>query len=294
MSPIAVTATLLRGMRLPDPEGGDKERRGRVLVVGGSTEVPGAALLAGTAVLRSGAGKLQIGAGRSLAPHLAVALPEARLFALPETATGAIAAEAAALLLPRARQCGAVLVGPGMVDAQASCDLAERLLDALVDGPPLVLDAAAMPALATRANRPGAAVGKVVITPHAGEAAGLLDVKRAEVEADPAQAARNAAARFGAVVALKGAETHVATPEGESYVFRGGTIGLATSGSGDVLAGVMAGLLARGASPLQATLWAVHLHGEAGAALARRYGPVGLLARELPAEIPGLLAGLGS
>ena len=291
MNSIPVTAALLRTMPLPDPEGGDKERRGRVLVIAGSAEVPGAALLAGVAVLRAGAGKLQIGAGRSLAPHLAIALPEARLFALPETEKGGIAPEAAAMLLPRARQCGAVLVGPGMVEAEPACALAARLLDELAEGPPLVLDAAAMRALAARADRHGAAAGKIVITPHAGEAAGLLDTTRAAVESDPADAARQAAARFGAVVALKGAETHVATADGESYVFRGGTIGLATSGSGDVLAGIMAGLLARGASPLAATLWAVHLHGEAGAALARRHGAVGFLARELPAEIPGLLAG---
>jgi NAD(P)H-hydrate repair Nnr-like enzyme with NAD(P)H-hydrate dehydratase domain len=113
------------------------------------------------------------------------------------------------------------------------------------------------------------------------------------VERDPARVARLAADRFGAVVALKGAETWIAEPAGKLYRYTGGSIGLATSGSGDTLAGIVTGLAARGASPVRATLWATYLHGAAGRQLARRVGPLGFLARELLAELPPLLRRLG-
>ncbi|MCA1665615.1 MAG: NAD(P)H-hydrate dehydratase, partial [Myxococcales bacterium] len=131
--------------------------------------------------------------------------------------------------------------------------------------------------------------GRVVVTPHAGEFASLRKLDKADVEADPHPLAQQAAIELRCVLALKGAETFIATPDGESYVNRAGSGGLATSGSGDVLAGVIAGLLARGCAPLAATAWGVHLHARAGELLARRHGPLGLLARELAAEIPSLM-----
>lgn len=104
--------------------------------------------------------------------------------------------------------------------------------------------------------------------------------------------ARQAAAMLRAVVVMKGRETEIVSPQGEAWHFAGGTIGLGTSGSGDVLAGLLAGLLARGATPLQAALWAVWLHGEAGCRLARGNGTLGFLAREIAAEVPPLMAEL--
>jgi ADP-dependent NAD(P)H-hydrate dehydratase len=127
-----------------------------------------------------------------------------------------------------------------------------------------------------------------VLTPHAGEMAAMLGRPRDEVEADQARFAREAAARFGAVVALKGAQTFVAAPGGESYRNARGDVGLATSGSGDTLAGIVGGLLARGAEPVQAAVWGVYLHARAGRRLAERIG-IGFLAREIPAEIPPLM-----
>jgi NAD(P)H-hydrate repair Nnr-like enzyme with NAD(P)H-hydrate dehydratase domain len=131
--------------------------------------------------------------------------------------------------------------------------------------------------------------GRVVITPHAGEMASLLGISKQQIERDPPRIARQAAARFGVVVALKGAESWVAEPGGALFRYSGGSVGLATSGSGDTLAGVIAGLAARGATPTIAALWGVYLHGAAGQVLARRMGRVGFLARELLAEIPSLL-----
>ena len=134
--------------------------------------------------------------------------------------------------------------------------------------------------------------GRVVITPHAGEMASLLDRSREAVEADPLAVAREVAGRLRVVVALKGPSTHIATPDGRAWVNESGCIGLGTSGSGDTLAGLVAGLLARGAEPAQALLWGVHVHAEAGARLAKRIGEVGFLARELPGEMPAILAEL--
>jgi hydroxyethylthiazole kinase-like uncharacterized protein yjeF len=272
-------------------EDSDKDERGRVLVIAGSREVPGGALLAGVAALRAGAGKLQIATAASVAPHLGLAVPEALVVALPEIPSGGIAPEAATLLAGRVNRCDAILLGPGMMDEDAVRDLASALLDA-IDGPAIVLDAAALINLRNIQDRLRRHGGRVVITPHAGEMAGLLGIPRGEVVEDPLGAARSAAALTRAVVVLKGGSTHIVTPQGEAWSFTQGGVGLATSGSGDTLAGIIVGLLARGATPLQAALWAVHLHGEAGNRLANSHGSVGFLARELLAEIPRLMADL--
>lgn len=292
--PVPVDAALLRGMPLPrHGDGDDKDARGAVLVIGGSVEVPGAALLSGLAALRAGAGKLQIATCRSVAPGLALAVPEARVTGLPETPGGEIAAEAAELLAGRLRTCDAVLLGPGMMDGEAAATLARRLLsDGVGASPPLVLDAAALHRLREddAALRDARFAGRVVITPHAGEMARLLGIPRDAVLADPLGAARQAAAALQVVVAMKGGCTFVVTPAGRAWSCARGNVGLATSGSGDTLAGIIAGLLARGTAPLPATLWGVFLHGEAGARLARKRGPIGFLARELLAEIPAVMA----
>lgn len=289
---VPVDAALLRRMPLPEPEdGGGKEERGRVLVVGGSRELPGAVLLAGTAALRAGAGKLQIGAPAALGLHLGVAVPEAMVAALPETRDGSVSAEAAERVVALGNRCRAVLLGPGL----AVDDDTERLVATVLgglDGPAIVLDAAAMMRIGGCRGALRRHGGRLVITPHAGEMAGILDESKDAIEADPAGTARRVARDFGVVVALKGACSHVATPDGALFSCRQGNVGLATSGSGDTLGGFMAGLLARGAEPVQAVLWSIFLHGESGNRLARDVGPLGYLARELLGEIPAIMADL--
>lgn len=295
---IPVTAELLRGMPLPQPDGdGDKETRGRVLVVAGSVPVPGGALLAGIGVLRAGAGKLQIATAASIAPHLGLALPEALVTGLPETVDGEIAPDSAEALSERASRCDTVLIGPGMMDEAAVASLTAELLTRLEagkEGPHFVLDAGALAGLCQNAAALHRHEGRVVITPHAGEMAGLLGCSRDRVSADPLGCARQAADRLKAVVALKGSCTRIVAPDGRAWAYRGGTVGLATSGSGDTLAGIVTGLLARGATPEQAAVWGVYLHGEAGNRLTRRIGPLGFLAHELLAEIPAVMAALAS
>jgi ADP-dependent NAD(P)H-hydrate dehydratase len=128
-----------------------------------------------------------------------------------------------------------------------------------------------------------------ILLPHAGELASLLDCGEDRVEGDPIGCGQRAAQLYRAVVLVKGVTSHVVTQGGDFWTYDGGAPGLGVSGSGDALAGIVGGLLARGAEPLNALLWAVWLHGEAGAALARRVGPIGFLAREIANEIPALL-----
>jgi hydroxyethylthiazole kinase-like uncharacterized protein yjeF len=276
---------------LPQPdEGGDKEARGRVLVVGGAPEMPGAVILAATAALRAGAGKLQIATCRSIAQVVGAAVPEARVFALPETKAGGVATSAAAAIVEHANDMQAVLVGPGMVDEKALMRLMRGLLPR-IDGPTLVLDAGALACLTENGRCLDSLHHRVVLTPHAGEMAMMMGIEKKKIEAEPARIARAAARELRAVIALKGAETFIAAPTGTKiYCNRTGNVGLATSGSGDTLSGIIAGLAARGAAPLQAAAWGVYLHGRAGDRLARKVGRLGFLARELLAEIPRLMS----
>lgn len=276
-------------MGLPPVDGQQgKEGRGCVLVVGGSDQIPGAVILAATAALRAGAGKLQIATGRRVAPWVAVAVPEARVVGLNHTRNGELAPRACDAIAAEAAACDALLVGPGMMDERAGVQLVRRCLRA-AEGPPLIVDAA--PLVAFRDRRPLRRDGRprVVLTPHAGEMAMLWNVPKEQIQAAPLEIAREAAARLHAVVVLKGAVTFIATPDGAAFHNTAGNSGLGTSGSGDALSGVVAGLCARGADPLRAALWAVYLHARAGDALARRIGHHGYLAREILPEIPALL-----
>jgi ADP-dependent NAD(P)H-hydrate dehydratase len=286
--PTPVTADYLRTIPLPSPASdADKEARGRIMVVGGSAEVPGALSLAGEAALRAGAGKLQLATPQSVSQAMAIAVPEARVFGLDEHG-GEIWPDGIAAIEEAASHCDAVLIGPGMIDKTPACEVAARLL--AVHGPGFVIDAAAMAGCWDRPELTRPHGGRVILTPHAGEVAGLSGKSKEEIEADPLMAAREAAERLQAVVMVKGERTFVAAPDGRGWAHAGGSAGLGTSGSGDVLAGIIAGLLARGASPETAALWGIFLHGQAGQRLSQSVGPFGFLARELSPEVPGLMA----
>jgi ADP-dependent NAD(P)H-hydrate dehydratase len=290
---VSLDAAALRGWPLPMPSPeGDKEQRGHVLVLGGSREMPGAVILAATAALRAGAGKLTIATGASVAQLVALAIPEARVIGLRETADGGFTADATTALAPLADRIGAILIGPGMQDEAATAALVRALLPHLA-ATAVVLDANAMSILRNpdrgAAEPPFRFESPVVLTPHAGEMAHLSGVPKEEIVADPVPQAADAARGWNAVVALKGARTIIAAPDGGMWQHEGGNVGLAISGSGDVLAGIIAGLAARGASLAQAACWGVALHAQAGERLAARMGLLGYLARELAGEIPALL-----
>ena len=280
MKSIDVDIEFLRRWKLPDPNDGEsKEDRGRVLIVGGSREVPGAALLAAHASLRAGAGKLHIAAPADVAPAIAIAMPEARVSGLAATTRGEIAVVSDAILAA-AGESDALLIGPGMAPSKTT----QRVGGALTArARHVVLDAGALGADPAEST---------VITPHFGEMATLLGCSKDEVANDAEDIARRYAREHGLVVVLKSATTYIAAPAGDLWVHRGGSIGLGTSGSGDVLAGIIAGLMAQGAAAEQAAVWGVVLHGAAGTTLSKRVGIVGFLAREIADAIPRIRSGL--
>ena len=284
---VLVTPEVLRGWPLPEPSGG-KNARGSILVIGGCAETLGAVLLAAEAAMRAGAGKLQVATVASMAPYVAVALPEALVRELPATEGGAIAPEAAETVRDLAEAADAVLIGPGMADKEATQGFGERLLPHLRG--PLALDALGLATVTAEESCVHHLDGNVVLTPNPTEAAYSLHVDEDEVDDDPAAAAADLAGRARAVVGLGGATSWIAAPDGRLWRDESGTAGLGVSGSGDVRAGITAGLLARGAEPAQAAVWAAWLHGRTGERLASSVGRLGFLARELPGEVPAALA----
>ena len=288
-APAEIDLALLKSLPLPRLDGeSDKDARGRMLVVAGGAEVPGAAILTGLAALRAGAGKLQLAATTAYAMPLALAVPESRVITVTSLPSGDMAASAADELAPLLRRTDAVVVGPGMMDELCAGELASRLM-AAASGAGFVLDAAAMVGLGPVSAAARALGGRLILTPHAGEMAAMTGKSKDEVQADPLGTARGLAASLQAVVVMKGADSFVVSPDGRGWIHRKGVAGLGTSGSGDVLAGVIGGLLARGASPTTAAIWGVFLHGRAGGRLSASVGTLGFLARELLAEIPQAL-----
>lgn len=272
------------------PTDTDKNSRGRVLVAGGSETVPGALRLTGEAALRAGAGKLQFATVERAALALGVLVPEAASFGLPANEVGELGDAAGEKLCGYLDRCDALVLGPGTgAEAPAAAILAPIVAEPR-DTLSLVLDAAMIGAATDLAGPIHAHQGRVVLTPHPGEMAALMRCDAARIAQDPAGIAQEAARRFNATVLLKGPETWIACPGEGLLRYPGGGPGLATGGSGDVLAGIIGGLIARGASPRVAAAWGVWTHGEAGRVLAAKVAPLGFLGRELLGEIPGLLA----
>jgi ADP-dependent NAD(P)H-hydrate dehydratase len=280
---------ILRQCPLPDPNhASDKNSRGRALVIAGSGSVPGAAMLAGVAALRAGAGKIQLGVPRSTATGLGIAFPECGLLCLDETEDGEPLPTPSQVLSDAVEHADAVLIGPGLMDAAVATDLVKAALE---PGPEamFVLDALALCNVRNCRDLINRHPRRIVLTPHHGEMAMLLGVDKEAIAREPLRFAVSTAAELGCIVVLKSDVTYIASPEGRAWEHRGGVIGLATAGSGDVLAGILLGLLARGATPVTAALWAVHAHATAGRQLSDEVAPVGFLAREILDLIPRAL-----
>ena len=264
-----VTPDLLREWGLPDP-GNSKKTRGRVMVVGGSRRSPGAILLAGEAALRVGAGRLGLVVPLSIEAQIGVVIREAAVFALPEQATDPIEGH----LRDELAAADAVLVGPGFDEPDETRATLEAVADSDVSC--LVLDAFALGVL-TDVER-GRLPEALVLNPNEEEAALLLGRDLGE---DRVADLTEIAARYSAVVNCYGT---VVTAAGESWNVPHGGAGLGTSGSGDVLAGAIAGMAARGLSPERAAVWASWAHAVAGDRLTRDPG-LGFLAGDLAREL---------
>lgn len=269
-----VTARVLREWPLPDPQG-DKKARGTVLVVGGSRTTPGAVLLAGVSALRAGAGRLQLAVEAGTATALSIAVPEAKVIGLPD---------ASEQLSELAAGADVVAVGPGLDDIEETARLLHQVLEAAGKDAAFVLDAYALGALSKEPGMLGERAARAVLTPNVTEAGILLGRDPGD---DLAAEARVLAGKFQAVVSLYG---HIAAPDGRAWREESGDAGLGTSGSGDVRAGIVAGLLGRGCEPAQAACWGAFAHAVSGQRLAPRFGRTGFLARELVDEVAYTLA----
>jgi ADP-dependent NAD(P)H-hydrate dehydratase len=286
---VTVTPATLREWPLPGP-GSDKESRGELLVVGGTEYTPGAVRLAGEGALRAGAGKLAMATVEACASELAVAVPEAQVVGLAARAPD-IATAAADVVVARAESADVVLVGPGFSDPDASVALLDRVLPRLQC--PVVVDALASAFVTERPDGLLHLEGRAVLTVNPTELARTAGRDPDEVARDPLTAARMVAERSGVVVVCGGTSKHVVAPSRHAWVVEGGGPGLGISGSGDVQAGIVAGLLTRCGDPAQAAVWGAYVHARVGERLAASVGTVGYLARELPAQVPGVLAELG-
>ncbi len=269
------------------PRAGHKGTFGTVTVVAGSLGLTGAAYLSATAAARAGAGMVRLLVADSIYPILAAKCTEVMATPLPEVAPGAIGRSALDAVMRHVGTSKAVNIGPGLGRDGSTWRL---VVDLVARVPlPMVIDADALNALADSPRTLKKLGPGRVLTPHPGEMSRLLGRTVAEVERDREEAARSAAAAWAAVVVLKGAHTVVAAPDGRISVDPHAEPALASGGTGDVLGGVIAGLLAQGVEPFAAAVTGVYVHAEAGRRVAARQGDSGLLASDLLPELPVLM-----
>lgn len=268
--------------RAPDAHKGSC---GAVLVLAGSAGFTGAAALASAAALRSGAGLVQLGVPESLHDVMAAKLTEVIVRPLPETRTRTVSAQALDRIRALAARADSLAIGPGLSTHAETVDLVQRLVPQLQV--PAVIDADGLNALALKPELLPAAKAPLVLTPHCGELARLVGSDVAAIRCDPLAAARAAASRFRQVVVLKGGPTVIAEPAGHVWINTTGNPGMATAGAGDVLTGLVAGLLAQGVPAAQAAVLGVHLHGLAGDLAAEERTEYCLLAGDIIDHVPG-------
>jgi NAD(P)H-hydrate epimerase len=239
---------------------------GKVLVYAGSKGMAGAAVLCARAALRTGAGLVRVSVPEELFPILQIGVPEATCITRER-------------LFEDLMQYSAIAIGPGLGDELQNGNLIKKILYST--DKPVVLDADGLNLLCDDLGAMKNAKAKLIITPHPGEAARLLDRKTSEINGDRLGSALELAAVTGAVTVLKGAGSVVATPEGKTYINNTGNPGMATGGSGDVLTGVIAALAGQGLDPEAAATAGVYLHGLAGDLASDQMGEYGLIARDI-------------
>jgi NAD(P)H-hydrate epimerase len=283
--------TIASGLLPERPKRGHKGVFGKVLVIAGSLDYAGAALLVCRAAGRAGAGLVTLAVPETLQPLFAAKVVEATTMALPEDDVEEVDPEPAlARILDHDHD--AIVVGPGLRPGLATAELVRMILTSGDDGDaPIVLDAEALRSLASMESWWSGVRRRAVLTPHAGEFARLRAGSGVEAEADGdladddaarGTAAREASATWNQVVVLKGARTVVAEPGGGLAIAPFENPALATGGTGDVLAGAIGSLLAQGLEPFAAARLGVYLHGLAGDSVRERIGDAGLLASDLP------------
>ena len=280
------------GVCLPErPQDANKGTFGRVLVVGGSASYIGAAYLACTAAARVGAGLVTLAIARSLQPVLAAKLTEVTYALLPESEPGVLAAGSAEAIRSSLADCDALLVGCGLGQSRPAAELVSSLLGS-VDLLPLILDADALNILAGTPQWWRSLPADAVLTPHPGEMSRLTGLSVEEIQSKRLSVAVEAARTWQKTVVLKGAYTVVAAPDGRVRINPVANPGLASAGTGDVLAGAIAGLAAQGCSLFDAAVAGVFIHGQAGEMVKGELGDAGMLASDLLPVLPAVIRGV--
>ena len=264
---------------------------GHVLIAGGSRGLTGAPRMAAQAAMRAGAGYVTAFVPASLQPILATAgPPELMTRGLPDDGDGGLTAAGVEDVLEASERGGALALGPGLGRSDGAVEFARELARRAEVA--LVLDADGLNAHAGRLGELSARSAPTVLTPHAGELGRLLEVGSEEIERERLRHVRAAAEQARAVVVLKGDDTLIAEPSGRVAVSPGATPALATAGTGDVLTGVIAALLAAGLDPFTAAAAGVSLHAQAGREAARRQGAAeGVVASDVIAALPAARGG---
>jgi NAD(P)H-hydrate epimerase len=275
-----LTKDLVRPHILPRAPDSHKGDYGRVLIVAGSPGKTGAAVLAGTAALRSGAGLVTVAAPASSVPIIAASRPELMTLALPEDANGIVVAAAAQLVLEF--QADVIAMGPGLGRTKGVREFVQAVVQGA--GVPLILDADAVVAFASEADHLIAGDGlDLILTPHPGEMAALLGVTVDNVQAQRVERARDFATTHQCHLILKGHRTVVATPDGQAFINLTGNPGMATAGSGDVLTGMLAAWTARLQDAKAACQTSVYVHGLAGDLAEADEGETAMIAGDIVA-----------
>jgi ADP-dependent NAD(P)H-hydrate dehydratase / NAD(P)H-hydrate epimerase len=274
------------------PASSHKGRFGHAGILAGSVGKTGAAALAAKAALRTGAGLVTVGVPANVNDILEAKLLEAMTVPLPDTQAHTLSRAGFDRILAFIQARTAVAIGPGLSTHPETVELVQSLMQHL--DRPSVLDADALNALASRPALLTECKTPPILTPHPGEMARLeVDATSQSVNADRLGTARRFARERGVFLVLKGARTIVARPDGLLMVCPTGNPGMATAGTGDVLTGMLVGLLAQGVSSWEAACAATYLHGAAGDLAARRLGPAGMIAGDLIEQIPYAIQAVG-
>jgi hydroxyethylthiazole kinase-like uncharacterized protein yjeF len=266
--------------------GSTKFTSGAVVIVGGSAGLTGAPTMTALAAMRAGAGYVTVATAASAQLALSVRLLEAMTRGLPDSG-GALTLESLEGALEALARADAGVLGPGLGRAPESQAFAREL--AAGAPVPLVIDADGLNAFAGRPEALAERAPATILTPHEGELGRLLGRESGPIRASRLESARVAAQRAGAVVVLKGDDTLVATPDGRIAISPGGAPGLATAGTGDVLSGVIAAMLAKGMPAEHAAAAGVLAHLHAGQAAAEPDGPDSVIASDVIAALPAAL-----
>ena len=282
----------------PRPLSSHKGSYGRVLVVAGSTGMTGAAALASEAALRTGAGLVTLAIPKHLNPIVEGLLPEVMTLPLPETDTGSLAVSATSTILEFAEKTKSILaIGPGLSQHAETVSLVHQLIRENQEqglNLRMVIDADGLNALSQVRETVSFLDTEAVLTPHPGEMARLTKTPILTLEADRIGTAQQFASEHGLTLVFKGAPTVTSDPKGNLWVNSTGNPGMATGGMGDVLTGIIAGLMAQGISSESAAALGVYLHGLAGDLVVERSGMHGLIASDVLKAIPEALFSLMS